>query len=320
MKREKATVLSRLLTMPGLPTVSETESAETIQGLVASYLAHNGYVASARGFAKDVDEEEKAFRKVSGNGAMNGSPRGLGRLEEGEEKEVSRRQRISVALGANEEIRRAILTGDIDRAISLTQTFYPTVLDKNEPIYFRLRARKFVEMMRMCADGASPPTKQIESEDRMAIDDESQEDEEDDEVHMTDVTLTQPPSTKFVIDEEDSEDEGDVDEDGVDDHDLANAKQQRREATLLAEALAYGQQLQEDYRDDPREEVKRVLQESFSLLAYTDPRGSVVGHLLEESGRREVAEDLNSAILGLFPGMHLMKSPWERVQWLHWKW
>jgi len=193
------------------------------------------------------------------------------------------------------------LTGDIDRAISLTQTFYPTVLEKNEPIYFRLRARKFVEMMRMCADGASPATKSIDSPDtdRMAIDNDSQQDDDedeeiDDEVHMTDVTPSQPTSTKFVI-EDDSEEEIIEDDDSI-----ANTKRQRREATLLAEALAYGQQLQEDYRDDPREEVKRVLQESFSLLAYTDPRGSVVGHLLEESGRREVAEDLNSAILGIF--------------------
>lgn len=82
--------------MPSLPYPSETESASTIQALVASYLAHNGYVASARGFAKDIDEEERAFKKVNGN-ITNGSTspiRGFGRLEEGEEKEVSRRQRI----------------------------------------------------------------------------------------------------------------------------------------------------------------------------------------------------------------------------------
>jgi Ran-binding protein 9/10 len=191
------------------------------------------------------------------------------------------------------EIRKAILTGDIDRAISLTQTFYPTVLEKNEPIYFRLRARKFVEMMRMCADGTGPITKLVDTPDaeEMIIDTEPQEEDEqvDDEVHMTDVTPTHP-SSKFVIDEEDSDDER-----------VNTAKQQHREATLLAEALAYGQQLQEDYRDDPREDVKRVLGEAFSLLAYTDPRGSVVGHLLEESGRREVAEELNSAILGSKP-------------------
>jgi hypothetical protein len=257
---------------------------------VASYLAHNGYVASARGFARDVEEEERAFG-TSTIGMTNGfSPgRGLVRLEEGEEKEVSRRQRIPQSTSLTAEIRKAILTGDIDRAISLTQTFYPTVLEKNEPIYFRLRARKFVEMMRMCADGTGP-VKSIDTPDleKMAIDTDPQEEDEqvDDEVRMTDVTPTHA-NTKFVIDDEDSEDES-----------IGNAKQQRREASLLADALAYGQQLQEDYRDDPREDVKRVLGEAFSLLAYTDPRGSVVGHLLEESGRREVAEELNSAILG----------------------
>ena len=191
------------------------------------------------------------------------------------------------------EIRQAILAGDIDRAISLTQTFYPTVLEKNEPIHFRLRARKFVEMIRMCADGTGPgsiTTNSIDSPDteKMAIDIGLEEEDEqvDDEVHMTDVT----PSHKFVIDD---------DEDSEDDGAMTTTKQQRREATLLTEALAYGQQLHEEYRDDPREEVKCVLREAFSLLAYTDPRGSVVGHLLEESGRREVAEELNSAILGI---------------------
>ena len=147
--------------------------------------------------------------------------------------------------------------------------------------------------MRMCADGTGPLTKSIDTSDteKMVIDTEPQEEDEqvDDEVHMTDVTPTHQ-STKFVIDEEDSDD---------DDEGVTTAKQQHREATMLAEALAYGQQLQEDYRDDPREDVKRVLGEAFSLLAYTDPRGSVVGHLLEESGRREVAEELNSAILGI---------------------
>ena len=153
-------------------------------------------------------------------------------------------------------------------------------------------------MMRMCADGTGPLTKSIDTSDteEMIIDTEPQEEDEqvDDEVHMTDVTPTLP-SSKFVIDEEDSDDEG-----------VNTAKQQRREATLLAEALAYGQQLQEDYRDDPREDVKRVLGEAFSLLAYTNPRGSVVGHLLEESGRREVAEELNSAILGTHPSSPLL--------------
>ena len=193
-----------------------------------------------------------------------------------------------------EEIRRAILTGDIDRAISLTQTFYPTVLDRNEPIHFRLRARKFVEMIRMCADGTGPgstTTKSIDSPytEKMVIDREEDE-QVDDEVHMTDVTPTHH-DTKFVIDddEEDSDDENET---------MTTTKQRSKQEILLGEALEYGQRLHEDYRDDPREEIKCVMKDAFSLLAYTDPRGSVVGHLLEESGRREVAEELNSAILG----------------------
>ena len=151
-------------------------------------------------------------------------------------------------------------------------------------------------MMRICADGTGP-TKSIDSPDtdKMAIDDDEQE--VDDEVHMTDVTPT-PHNTKFVIDDdEDSEEDEDEDEDET----VTSTKQERKEAGLLTEALAYGQQLHEDYRNDPREEVKRVLGEAFSLLAYTDPRGSVVGHLLEESGRRDVAEELNSAILCISP-------------------
>jgi len=88
--------LSRTLYMRNIAYPSETESATTIQALVASYLAHNGYVASVRGFARDIEEEEQAFGQI-GRSGMNGSasPERSLRLEEGEEKDVSRRQRIS---------------------------------------------------------------------------------------------------------------------------------------------------------------------------------------------------------------------------------
>jgi hypothetical protein len=83
------------LSSPAINYPSEIESALTIQSLVASYFAHNGYVAAARGFAKDVEEEERAFGKVEYNLIKDSgsSGRGLLRMEEGEEKEVSRRQR-----------------------------------------------------------------------------------------------------------------------------------------------------------------------------------------------------------------------------------
>lgn len=69
--------------------------------------------------------------------------------------------------------------------------------------------------------------------------------------------------------------------------------------TLLQETLEYGQELQLEFREDGRREVKKALEETFSLLAYEDPKTSVVAHLLEPSGRVPVAEELNSAILGI---------------------
>lgn len=74
-----------MLNSPTVSYPSESQSALTIQTLIASYLAHNGYVASARGFARDVEDEERAFGKLDYN-----------LLKEGEEKEVSRRQRTHV--------------------------------------------------------------------------------------------------------------------------------------------------------------------------------------------------------------------------------
>ena len=87
-----------MLSSPTISYPSESQSALTIQNLIASYLAHNGYVASARGFARDVEDEERAFGNLDYN-MLNGSgspERGLLLLEEGEEKEVSRRQRAHV--------------------------------------------------------------------------------------------------------------------------------------------------------------------------------------------------------------------------------
>ncbi|KAJ8610915.1 hypothetical protein MRB53_038303 [Persea americana] len=44
-------------------------------------------------------------------------------------------------------IRSAILSGDVDSAIALTNEHYPSVLRDNEEVHFRLRCRKFVEIV-----------------------------------------------------------------------------------------------------------------------------------------------------------------------------
>jgi hypothetical protein len=70
------------------------------------------------------------------------------------------------------------------------------------------------------------------------------------------------------------------------------------EATLLAETIAYGQQLQEEFKGDRPREVSKALGDVFSLLAYPNPfEVPEVAHLLDRRGRAAVAEELNSAIL-----------------------
>lgn len=71
---------------------------------------------------------------------------------------------------------------------------------------------------------------------------------------------------------------------------------------LQSETLAYGQMLHVEFKDDPRKEISKALEDAFSLLAYKDPiNEKTVAHILDPSGRITVAEELNSAILRKFP-------------------
>jgi hypothetical protein len=77
---------------------------------------------------------------------------------------------------------------------------------------------------------------------------------------------------------------------------------------LLQETLLYGQFLQAEFKDDPRREVSKALEDAFSLMAYEDPlNAKEVAHLLDPSGRQAVAEELNSAILRM--STSLLPSP-----------
>lgn len=69
---------------------------------------------------------------------------------------------------------------------------------------------------------------------------------------------------------------------------------------LLKEAVQYGQQLRMDYPSDENGGDKKMLDDIFSLVAYPDPKRAVHGHYLDPAGRVAVAEELNSAILGMF--------------------
>ena len=181
-------------------------------------------------------------------------------------------------------IRTAVLDGDIEKALKHTNAFYPQVLKDNEHIYFRLRCRRFIEMIRQGAEmyrlnSASNGVKKAGHQHNGDWYDEVINHDMD----IDDHNPRQQASRNNSWDK--------MDTDTSSDRHVAYEK-------LLQDTLMYGQNLQAEFRNDPRREISKALNEAFALLAYQDPLGEKeVAHQLDISGRIAVAEELNSAIL-----------------------
>lgn len=161
------------------------------------------------------------------------------------------------------------MEGNIDKALKYTKTFYPQVLEEHEQVYFRLRCRKFIEMIRREAEmnlvGGGGPKGNHATANVSGNNGHSQ-----------------PPAVEEMELDEDMED-------------LDGTPDQR---DLTQDALLYGQTLQAEYLGDERPEVHAALNEIFGLMAYPNPlKERKVAHLLDRKGRVAVAEELNSAIL-----------------------
>ncbi|KAJ5707961.1 SPla/RYanodine receptor SPRY [Penicillium malachiteum] len=233
------------------------DESSLLQELVAQFLAHDGYVETARAFAEEVATETAALQK--------GHDEPLKKYEVEEDREAINRNRI----------RAAILDGDIDKALKHTKAYYSNVLEDYPQIYFKLRCRKFLEMMRrsneLSAEVADEAQKRRRSVSPGIADEHA------------------------VFDQEMELDDGEAwDADGMDTEEPEAVSQFNQ---LLTDAVEYGQQLRIDYPSDENGGDKKMLDDIFSLVAYPDPKRSVHGHYLDPEGRVAVAEELNSAIL-----------------------
>jgi Ran-binding protein 9/10 len=214
------------------------------------------------------------------------------------------------------EIRSSILEGDIDRAFKYTTVWYPNVIADNPEIVFRLKCRKYVEMIRRCSELHTPKSAEVVTSDlyltkattntnatangHTDVFDEDMEldDENDNENDSFQTTNTSNGNSLTDEDDEEEEDDDDDEQEGVDFPNLnIPTENPTNYDDLLQEAMSYGQTLMREYRDEKRE-YRKTLEDIFSLIAYDDAKASVHGHLLETGGRVQVAEELNSAILG----------------------
>ncbi|GAO14340.1 hypothetical protein UVI_02034150 [Ustilaginoidea virens] len=227
------------------PGLSETD---LMQALVLQFLQHDGYVDSARAFAEDIKQQKEALR-LDPSVPVEG-------INIKDDEDANNRQRI----------RRAILEGDIDRALKLTNAYYPQVFRENEQVYFKLRCRKFIELVRTAAQlrmGGDAKGSNGYGQD-MDVDGGGR-----DGASWTDSMA--------------------LDEDAQDPSELQKLEQQM---------LEYGKTLSAEYTDDARKDVGKALTEIWGLVAYANPlKEPLVSHLLDRNGRVAVAEELNSAIL-----------------------
>jgi Ran-binding protein 9/10 len=225
------------------------------------------------------------------------------------------------------EIRHALMAGDVDKAINLCEEHYPSVLDDNDMLMFKLECHKFIELMRQYAEqqgfhlkqkpasSCSSSTKSLHH----AIDTYVPPGEGMD---LDELTVHQRgyKRRRSILDEEDiasvdslSNNDDDDDDEGDDNY---NSDEEDSLDGLLGTAMTYGQQLQHNYGRDERPEVQRTLVETFSLIAYRDPFQSPVAHVLEDQRRDELVNQLNSAILVSrnLPGMPRLEHMYKQTQ------
>lgn len=214
-----------------------------------------------------------------------------------------------------QKIRSAILGGDIDKALKYILTYYPHVLERaeNRDIYFKLRCRKFIEMMRRSNDLQTALSSNITSKAfgklsekdaplegdldlQMELDEQLQRESRPPTIPP--VTMPAPLDPNLLASGDVAIDNGLNDSmDTSSDH-LTPSQTKVTQHSLLTEALNYGRELSVEFSSDPRPAVKQALNDTFALIAYTDARESVVGGLMEGKGRVEIAEEVNAAILG----------------------
>jgi hypothetical protein len=295
---------------------SARDETMLVQELVAQYLAHDGYVETARAFNREVRDERKPLHM---------DPNGVELFDPSQDLHAIKRQSKSLPFSYYlrifladhpRGIRSAILDGEIDTALSHLSSSYPHVLerDENRDVYFKLRCRKFIEMICRVNDLSTqdlPPIApkaagklpQHLSDSNGGIFDHQME--LDDQLHRESRAPIIPPmpvpspfnpGLRFgdgANGNDEKHDKMDTAPDGIR---LVSSSTDPDQ--LLVDALEYGQELKAEFSDDPRPAVRKALDDTFALIAYQDARDSIVGGLMEGKGRVEIAEKVNSAILG----------------------
>uniref|UniRef100_A0A672FUX1 RAN binding protein 9 n=1 Tax=Salarias fasciatus TaxID=181472 RepID=A0A672FUX1_SALFA len=268
----------------------EGEWQSMIQKMVASYLVHHSYCATAEAFAKSTDQavhEELAS--------------------------IKNRQKI----------QKLVLSGRMGEAIETTQQLYPNLLERNPDLLFMLKVRQFIEMVNgtdsevRCLGGRSPKSQDsypgsprpFSSPSHKASSSQpyltgTPRNDVDMEVDHVSNGVTESSSNGFLNGT--SKHAPEPEDSAAVPAEVESAQSKRQlcggSQAAIERMIHFGRELQSMSEHLRREcgknsANKKMLKDAFSLLAYSDPWNSPVGYQLDAIQREPVCSTLNSAIL-----------------------
>uniref|UniRef100_A0A8C8H779 Ran-binding protein 10 n=1 Tax=Oncorhynchus tshawytscha TaxID=74940 RepID=A0A8C8H779_ONCTS len=265
-----------------------------LQNMVSTYLVHHGYCATATAFARATET-----------------------LIQEDQTSIKNRQRI----------QKLVLAGRVGEAIEATQQLYPGLLEHNSNLLFMLKCRQFVEMVNgtdsevRCFSVRSP-----KSQDSYPGSPSLSPRHGATNPHLHSAgkgntcKSTYPPYTLLLTyPSTDSEMEIEAEHytNGVAENSstrIMNGTYKHQEILCASRQLCGGnqaatermiqfgrelqglnEQLCREYGKNATH--KKMLQDAFSLLAYSDPWNCPVGQQLDPMQRENICSALNSAIL-----------------------
>jgi hypothetical protein len=141
-----------------------------------------------------------------------------------------------------------------------------------------------------------------EDDDEEEDGDEDGDEDEDDERHDNDAE--DESDTQMELDDQlqrETSDPHNRDDDHMEiSQELPPRHSKLKGADLLSASLAYGQELSQEFGRDPKPHNQKHLHDIFSVMAYNSYEESPVAHLFDVSGRTQIAEEVNGAILGKY--------------------
>lgn len=250
---------------------------------VLQCLAHDGYTDTAEAFAQEVQAQRKALLI--------------------DPKQTPRPFKFTQNNDASfrNQIRNSILEGDIETALRITKEHFPKVLVDNRKTYFHLRVRQFIEMVKRDADLQSGKDKDRGMRDKMAPNGDADADDWLSETMQQEMELDPPAQNDSDADSYDRMETDEAHSNGSTNNAGTNSNGTNGASEQDAvDAIQFGKDVKREFQLDADREMQKELEDAFALLSYEDPAAwPDVSWMLRQEKRVEVADELNSAILGM---------------------